>query len=62
MAKVTIPTQTNPNVVAIVATNNVYTNIKPMHIYDDVEGVEDVFTIRLNKKKKKLSNVRLIGQ
>jgi hypothetical protein len=52
MAKTTIPIQTNPNVVATTTTNNVYANTKLTHIYDDVEGVEDVFTIRLNKKEK----------
>jgi hypothetical protein len=62
MAKANIPTQANPNVVATTSTNNVYANIEPMHIYDDVEGVEDVFTIGLNKKEKILSNVRFIGQ
>ncbi len=45
MAETTIPTQANPNVVATTDTNNVYTNIEPMHVYDDVEGVEDVLDI-----------------
>jgi hypothetical protein len=52
MAKTTVPIQANPNVVATTTTNNVYANTKLTHIYDDVEGVEDVFIIQLNKKEK----------
>jgi hypothetical protein len=52
MAKATIPTQANPNVVATTSTNNVYASTEPMHKFDDVEGVEDVFIIGLSKKEK----------
>jgi hypothetical protein len=51
MAKTTIPTRANPNVVAT-SINNVYVSTESMHILDDVDGVKDVFIIGLSKKEK----------
>jgi hypothetical protein len=36
---------------ATIPTNNVQANKEPMHIFDDVEGVEDVLIVGLNKRE-----------